>query len=610
MTMNILSPRSWLRFLWNSLKAAQTLVFGLLSIILIIAVLVSISEQQGPEIPDGGALILNPSGLLVEQKTALEFEALLQARGKPDETLVKDIIDALQLARDDDRIQSLVLHLDELQGDPLPKLQRIANAIADFKSSGKRVVAIGMAYNQSALLLAAQADEVFLNPEGFALPQGFSMYRTYYKTLLENFDVSINLFKVGKYKSAVEPFFRDSMSDEDREARLGIINNWWAAYTQNLEAARQLPDNSIDDAMQNIPGLLAESGGNLARISLAVGLVDKLVTNDESRAMLVELAGEDEESGDYRGIGFLDYLALARTPEAPKANKIAVITAVGTIVDGHAKAGTIGSLSLTELIRQAYDNEDVKAIVLRVDSGGGSKTASEIIRRELEYIQEDGIPVVASMGSVAASGGYWISATADEIWALPTTVTGSIGIFGVIPTFEKTLARYGISSDGVSTTPLAGGASLERGISPLAAEVIQSVIEAGYREFLAGVARGRDMTTEAVHEIAQGRVWSGEAALEIGLVDHLGDLEQAIAAAAALAEVDDYSVWYVEPEQSTLDMLLRELMAAQAPVLKSPLSIDPIARITSRLRQDLEFLSKLNDPQGAYVICGNCPMNP
>ncbi len=610
MTMNILSPRSWLRFLWNSLKAAQTLVFGLLSIILIIAVLVSISEQQGPEIPDGGALILNPSGLLVEQKTALEFEALLQARGKPDETLVKDIIDALQLARDDDRIQSLVLHLDELQGDPLPKLQRIANAIVDFKSSGKRVVAIGMAYNQSALLLAAQADEVFLNPEGFALPQGFSMYRTYYKTLLENFDVSINLFKVGKYKSAVEPFFRDSMSDEDREARLGIINNWWAAYTQNLEAARQLPDNSIDDAMQNIPGLLAESGGNLARISLAVGLVDKLVTNDESRAMLVELAGEDEESGDYRGIGFLDYLALARTPEAPKANKIAVITAVGTIVDGHAKAGTIGSLSLTELIRQAYDNEDVKAIVLRVDSGGGSKTASEIIRRELEYIQEDGIPVVASMGSVAASGGYWISATADEIWALPTTVTGSIGIFGVIPTFEKTLARYGISSDGVSTTPLAGGASLERGISPLAAEVIQSVIEAGYREFLAGVARGRDMTTEAVHEIAQGRVWSGEAALEIGLVDHLGDLEQAIAAAAALAEVDDYSVWYVEPEQSTLDMLLRELMAAQAPVLKSPLSIDPIARITSQLRQDMEFLSKLNDPQGAYVICGNCPMNP
>ena len=393
------------------------------------------------------------------------------------------------------------------------------------------------------------------------------------------------------------------------EARLGIINNWWAAYTHNLETARQLPDSSIDDAMQNIPGLLAESEGNLARISLAVGLVDKLVTNDESRAMLVELTGEDEESGDYRGIGFLDYLALARTPEEPKANKIAVITAVGTIVDGHAKAGTIGSLSLTELIRQAYDDEDVKAIVLRVDSGGGSKTASEIIRRELEYIQEDGIPVVASMGSVAASGGYWISATADEIWALPTTVTGSIGIFGVIPTFEKTLARYGINSDGVSTTPLAGGASLERGISPLAAEVIQSVIEAGYREFLAGVARGRDMTTEAVHEIAQGRVWSGEAALELGLVDQLGDLEQAIAAAATLADVDDYSVWYVEQEQSTQDMLLRELMA-RAPVLKSPLSIDPIARITRQLRQDLEFLSKLNDPQGAYVICGNCPMNP
>ncbi len=607
--MNILSPRSWLRFLWNSLKAAQTLVFGIFSLILIIAVVVAIGARQGPKIPDGGALVLNPSGLLVEQKTALEFKALLQGRKKPDETLIKDIIDALALARDDDRIQSLVLRLDELQGGLLPKLQRIANAIADFKTSGKRVVATGMSYNQSSLLLAAQADEVLLNPEGFALPQGFSMYRTYYKTLLENFDVSINLFKVGKYKSAVEPFFRDSMSDEDKEARMGILNNWWAAYTSGLETARGLPENSIDEAMQNIPGLLAESEGNLARISLATGLVDKLVTNDESRAMLVELTGEDEETGDYRGIGFMDYLALARTPEKVKANKIAVITAVGTIVDGHAEAGTIGSLSLTELIRQAYDDADVKAIVLRVDSGGGSKTASEIIRRELEYIQENGIPVVASMASVAASGGYWISATADEIWALPTTVTGSIGIFGVIPTFEKTLARYGISSDGVSTTPLAGGASLERGISPLAAEVIQSVIEAGYREFLAGVARGRNMTTEAVHEIAQGRVWSGEAALELGLVDHLGDLEQAIAAAAALAEVEDYSVWYVEPKQSTQDMLLRELMA-QLPVLKSPLGIDPLSRITRQIRQDLKFLGKLNDPQGAYVICGNCPMNP
>jgi protease IV len=609
MAMNILSPRSWLQFLWNSLKAAHTLVFGIFSVLLIIAVFVSISEPGAAKIPDGGALVLNPSGLLVEQKTALEFEALLQGQEKPNETLVKDIIDALALARDDDRIQSLVLRLDELQGGLLPKLQRIANAIADFKTSGKRVVATGMNYNQSSLLLAAQADEVFLNPEGFALPQGFSMHRTYYKTLLENFDVSINLFKVGKYKSAVEPFFRDSMSDEDREARLGIINNWWGAYTQDLEAARALPGSTIDEAMQDIPGLLAESEGNLARISLATGLVDKLVTNDESRAMLVELAGEDEETGDYRGIGFLDYLALASTPEKQKANKIAVITAVGTIVDGHAKAGTIGSRSLSELIRQAYDDEDVKAVVLRVDSGGGSKTASEIIRRELEYIQEDGIPVVASMGSVAASGGYWISATADEIWALPTTVTGSIGIFGVIPTFEKTLARYGINSDGVSTTPLAGGASLERGISPLAAEVIQSVIEAGYREFLAGVARGRDMTTEAVHEIAQGRVWSGEAALELGLVDKLGDLEEAIAAAAALAEVEDYSVWYVEPEQSTRDMLLRELMA-HAPVVKSPLSLDPISLVTRQIRQDLKFLSTLNDPQGAYVICGLCPMNP
>jgi protease-4 len=609
MASKLLSPRSWLRFIWNSLKAAQTLVFGVFSLILIIAVLVSMGEQRTPEVPDGGALVLNPSGLLVEQKTALDFNFILQGQEKPDETLVKDVVDALKLASEDDRIASLVLRLDDLQGGLLPKLERIATAITAFKSSGKHVVAVGMNYNQSSLLLAAQADEVIMNPQGIAVPQGFAMHRTYYKTLLDNFDVSVNLFKVGKYKSALEPFFRDSMSEEDREARLGILNNWWSSYTRNLETARNLPANTIDDAMQNVPSLLAESEGDLARVSLATGLVDRLATNDESRAYLVELAGKDEESGGYRGISFLDYLAVSRKPERQKANKIAVITAVGFILDGNAKAGTIGSSSLSKLIRKAHEDEAVKAVVLRVDSGGGSKTASEIIRRELEFVQESGIPVVASMGSVAASGGYWISATADEIWALPTTLTGSIGIFGVIPTFEKTLARYGIYSDGVATTPLAGGASLERGVSPLAAEVLQTVIEAGYREFLAGVARGRNMTTEAVHEIAQGRVWSGEAALELGLVDQLGDLEEAIAAAAALAEVEDYSVWYVEPELSPRDLLLRELMAA-APVMKSGLSFDPISRLSTQIRRDLDFLGKLNDPRGAYVICGTCPMNP
>lgn len=596
-------------FLWNSLKAAHTLVFGLISVLLILALIASMAEQQSAEVPEGGALVLNLGGALVEQKTAVDFSALLQGQELPEETLVKDVIDALHLAAEDDRIQSLVLRLDDFQGGLLPKLERVARAIADFKATGKRVVAVGMGYSQSGLFLAAQADEILLNPEGFAIPQGFSMYRTYYKTLLENFDVSVNLFKVGKYKSAVEPFFRDSMSEEDREARLGILDNWWAAYTRGVETARGLPENTIDDAMQNVPGLLAESEGNLARVSLATGLVDTLATNDEGRAYLRELAGEDPESGDYRGIGFQDYLAVARLPEPHKANKIAVITAVGTILDGQAKPGNIGSTSLSKLIRRAHEDEDVMAVVLRVDSGGGSKSASEIIRRELEFVQQDGIPVVASMGSVAASGGYWISATADEIWALPTTLTGSIGIFGLIPTFEKTLARYGISSDGVSTTPLAGGLSLERGISPLAADVLQTVIEAGYREFLEGVARGRGMTTEEVHEIAQGRVWSGTAALELGLVDHMGDLEMAIAAAARLAEVEDYSVWYVEPELSPRDILLRELMAA-VPVVQASYSPDPISRVTALIRKDLNFLSKLNDPRGAYVICGSCPMNP
>ena len=456
-----------------------------------------------------------------------------------------------------ERIGLLVLDLDGMGDGLLPKLERIAKAIADFKTDGKKVVAAGNNFSQSGLFLAVQADEVLLNPEGIALAEGFAMYRTYYKTLLDNFDVSVNLFKVGRYKSATEPYFRDSMSDEDREARLAILDSWWLAYTKAVEVARGLSEGSLNEMLHDMPDRLRQVEGDPARLSLESGLVDRLMTADEQRAYLEELAGVDEETHAYRRIGFEDYLSVARKPFEHEDRKIAVITAVGSIVGGHAKPGGIGSSSLTKLIRQAQRDEQVKAIVLRVDSGGGSKTASEIIRRELEYVQQQGISVVASMGSVAASGGYWISATADEIWALPTTVTGSIGIFGLIPTFEKTLARYGVHSDGVGTTPFVGGASLERGVSDYYGEIMQQVIDAGYRQFLETVANGRNMTTDAVHEIAQGRVWTGEKALELGLVDHLGDLDQAIKAAARLAGIDEYSVcWRVEDDPANRTVTL------------------------------------------------------
>ncbi len=598
--------RRFFRLLWRSIKAFNTLVFSLIFLFLIAGVLFLVFNQRGPSIPNGVALVLNPKGSLVEQQTFVGAASLLQGNDLPQEALVKDITDALALAKDDERIALVVLDLDDLGQGLLPKLERVAAAIVDFKTSGKQVIAVADNYSQSALFLAAQADEVLLNPEGMAIPEGFAMYNPFFKSFLDKYEVTVNLFKVGKYKSAADPFTRDSISPEDSEARGLILDAWWASYTTEIETARGMAAGSIDEMLQNATDQLQSVGGNLAELSLKKGLVDRLVTASERRNYLIELVGEDTDKKNYRGVSYTQYLYAARSPIVkPEANRVAVITAVGNILDGDAPTGEIGGRSLSKLIRKAASNERVAAIVVRIDSGGGSKTASEIIRSELSAAQASGIPVVASMGSFAASGGYWIAASADEIWASPTTITGSIGIFGLLPTFEKTLARYGIYSDGVTTTPIAGGASVMRGVTPVYGEVLQTVIEAGYQQFLTTVADGRGMTVESVHEIAQGRIWTGKKAQELGLVDELGDLEQAINAAAKLGSVDEHSVWHVEPERSAEEAILRTLMKSTASILPKT-TANPVSQMTHLIKEELGFLQRLNDPQHAYVICGEC----
>ena len=598
--------RRFFRLLWRSIKAFNTLVFSLIFLSLIAGVLFLVFNQRGPSIPNGAALVLNPKGSLVEQQTFVGAASLLQGNDLPQEALVKNITEALTLAKDDERIALVVLDLDDLGQGLLPKLERVAAAIVDFKTSGKQVIAVADNYSQSALFLAAQADEVLLNPEGMAIPEGFAMYNPFFKSFLDKYEVTVNLFKVGKYKSAADPFTRDSISPEDSEARGLILDAWWASYTAEIETARGMAAGSIDEMLQNATEQLQSVGGNLAELSLKKGLVDRLVTASERRNYLIGLVGEDTDKKNYRGVPYTQYLYAARSPIVkPEANRVAVITAVGNILDGDAPTGEIGGRSLSKLIRKAASNERVAAIVVRIDSGGGSKTASEIIRSELSAAQASGIPVVASMGSFAASGGYWIAASADEIWASPTTITGSIGIFGLLPTFEKTLARYGIYSDGVTTTPIAGGASVMRGVTPVYGEVLQTVIEAGYQQFLTTVADGRDMTVESVHEIAQGRIWTGKKAQELGLVDELGDLEQAINAAAQLGSVDEYSVWHVEPERSAEEAILRTLMKSTVSVLPRT-TANPVSQMTHLIKEELGFLQRLNDPQHAYVICGEC----
>jgi protease-4 len=599
--------KRFFKFLWQAMQAAQTVLFGGLALGLAIALIIGILSSDKPDIPDGGALVLNPGGFLVEQKSAIDPQLFLQTGEAPDETLVQDLVDALSIAKADPRIKLVILNFENFSGGLMPHLELVGNAISNFRESGKKVIAASFHYQQSDLFLAAHADEILLNPEFAALPEGFGAYRTYYKTLLANFDVTVNLFKVGKYKSAAEPYFRDSMSAEDKEARLEYLNSWWTSYTTTIEQARDLEAGAINQIANDLPAQLASSQGSLAQLALDRGLIDKLLSARETQEYLISLTGEDEETpGDYRGIEFSQYLQSERTPKPQEENKVAVITVAGSIIDGFADAGTIGSRSVSALIDKARQDEGVKAIVLRVDSGGGSKSASEVIRRELQHAQEAGIPVVASMGSVAASGGYWISATADRIFAHPNTITGSIGIFGLIPTFEKTLSRYGVFGDGVGTTNIAGAATLDRGIDPVYAEFIQLNIEAGYQQFIETVARGRDLSVEQVDAIAQGRVWTGSKALEIGLIDEIGGLQDAVSSAAELAELETYSVWHIEPDISNREKILRELTAEIATAVPAR-EVDLVSQLLMSIRKDLNFYGALNDPMHSYVICESCP---
>ena len=592
---------------WKLLKALQTLLFGLIALGLFLALIAAPFSDNASQMPEDGALVLNPSGVLVEEKTAVDPLNFLADDGGPSEVLLQDLVVALEQARDDPRITTLVLNLDNFGGGLMPHLEIVADGIRDFRASGKKVIAASNGYSQSSLLLAAEADEILMNPEYAVLPEGFSAYRTYFSSLLQRLNVTVNLFKVGQYKSAAEPYFQDRMSDEDKQARLAYLNAWWDTYTDRFETARGLPAESLNDTIDNIQAVLESASGNLGQVALNSGWVDQLMSDRERAEYLVGLIGADEEDEQrYRGIGFEDYLALNPTEAEAAEHKIAVITAVGSIVDGYADAGSIGSLTLLERIQQARDDDAVKAIVLRVDSGGGSKSASEIIRQELAHAQAAGIPVVASMGSVAASGGYWISATADRIFAHQNTITGSIGIFALIPTFEKVLNEYGVFGDGVATTPLAGAASIDRGIQPIYAGLIQQVIQSGYDQFLAVVAEGRNMTPEAVNEIAQGRVWTGTKALELGLVDEIGGLDEAIQAAAELADITDYAIWRVEPEASRRQQIL-EALTAEIRTLAPAVKRDPITQHWRAMQSEVRTLTRFNDPQKAYVICETCP---
>ncbi len=595
--------------IWRAIDATRKIAVNLLFLAIVIALLVVVFSNDDPEIADTTALVIAPKGQLVEQLTAKSIEQMLdEARGTAvPETLLKDVIDAIKAAKDDDRIEVLVLDLSSFGGARLTKLQDLGEVITDFKTSGKKVIATADMYGQDAYYLAAHADEILTHTMGAVILEGFGRYRMYYKEGIDKLGLDVHIFKVGTYKSAVEPYLLDGMSDYAKEANSEWLGDLWRIYLDDVAAARGIPAERLDDYAQNFPVFMAEADGDTTKAALDFGLTDLALTRVETREHLIELVGEDDESHSYNQIAFTDYLKAVeddRFGREAKGDRVGVIVARGMILDGNQPAGKIGGESTAALIRQARYDDDVKAIVLRVDSGGGSAFASEVIRRECEKARADGKPVIASMGSVAASGGFWISTSTDQIWAHPTTITGSIGIFGMIPTYQRPLAEHlGIHVDGITTAPLAG-VRLDRELPPEVGDVIQGIIEKGYRDFLSRVAESRGMTTEEVDKVAQGRVWSGADAYELGLVDHLGDLDDAVAAAAELAELgDDYAVTFIEKEEEFKDKMIREMLAQAADATGTDVSaVSPLEEMLRQIERAAADFEALNDPNHAYAL--------
>lgn len=613
------SSNPLLRFLSALLKiyrVFRSVILNVLFLLLVLLIIASMARQPPLIIPQDAALVLNPSGIIVEQSSytnpldRLANEAA-GATGSG-EVLLQDLLNVIAYAAEDTRISALVLDTDNLIGGGFSHLQDIAQALRDFRATGKPVYAVGDNYTQAQYYLAAQADEIMLNNFGAVGLEGFSAWQNYFGTALTKLGVNVHIFRVGEYKSAVEPFERNDMSPEARANYTQFLTDLWQLYVNDVSTQRELPTGLLQDLINNQDVYLAQYAGDAAQLALQNQLVDRVESRAATHAYLMETLGEVNDS--FPSVNFEPYLDQQyRQREPSLASEIGLIVASGTIVDGSAARGGIGGDSLAYLISEAINDDDIKALVLRIDSGGGSAFASEIIRAELAAFRATGRPVVVSMGSVAASGGYWIATPADQIWASASTITGSIGIFGLYPTFETSFEKLGIGTDGVGTTELAGYATLGRNLSPLAERSLQLTVEHGYSRFLELVADSREMTVEAVDAVAQGQIWSGQMAFEHGLVDQLGSLDAAIAATAELAGLGtDYRVRVIEAPLSPAEQLLMQftsnaLTGPLLPTLVGSLpTVSVLDKLLSGINAELEGLFSLNDPNALYLQCMEC----
>ncbi|MFN3790323.1 signal peptide peptidase SppA [Massilia sp.] len=598
--------------LWHAVDVSRRTFMNLLFLLLVILV-VSIMTSGGVKpIGEKTALVLELKGDLVEQYQSSFQDTVLDSVGGDSKRSVRlrDLLRVLDAAAKDKNIGSVVLLLDQLDGGGLAQLREIGAAIDRVKASGKKVVAWGGTYDQKRYLIASHADEVYVHPMGMVLIEGFGKSRNYYRDALDKLGVTVNLIKVGTYKSFAEPYIANGPSEAAQEADRFLYNALWQDYTAQVEKNRKLPAGSVAKWIETLPQQMEAAGGSAAKVALGAKLVDGLKTRDEIRAMLAKRGAWDESIKSFRQVGYQDY--LARHEQRPFGDAVGVIVASGNITEGTSGPGVVGGVTTANLIRQAREDEQVKAVVLRVDSPGGSAYGSELIRRELELTRAAGKPVVVSMGSVAASGGYWISMAADEVIADPATITGSIGVFTILPTAEKVSDKLGIHTAGVTTTWLADAYNPLRPLDPRFGSLVQSSINHVYSEFTTKAAQARKTTPAKIDEVGQGRVWTGAQAKERGLVDSLGGYRDALASAAKRAKLgENYRVDYIERPVSRIERFLNMMGASTAQavniqvrlgLLEEALPSGPMAQVA----QDMAWLKDVADGRKPFAAVTHC----
>jgi protease-4 len=599
-----------LRWTWKFLTTGLTILSGLMVLTSIALVMVLIFYRPNTEIPSGAALVLAPQGDIVEKKSPLDpvsrMISSLSGAAMQQELLLQDVIDGIRAAADDTRIRLLVIAPDRMEKASLNQLRDIGRAINEFKKSGKVVIAVADNFNQGQYYLASWSDEIYLNPMGAVNLQGFGLFRLYMANLLEKLSINFHVFKVGTFKSALEPFIRNDMSPEARKANSIWLTNMWDRYCDDIAQHRGIPPRAINNAVNKLADNMKLAGGDSGRMALNNGLVDGLKTRYELRKYLKTLVGSNQNGTSFKQVSFNDYLTtIPKSYSRPveHRDRVGILVARGNIVYGEAKVGQIGSDPLSRRIRKARKDKHIKALVLRVDSGGGSAFASELIRQELLRTRKAGKPVIISMGSMAASGAYWLAADADMIFAAPTTLTGSIGIFGALPTFENTLAKIGVHSDGTGTTTLAGAGDPTRSLPEEFSRALQIGVDRGYRRFINIVAQGRNMKPDQVEELAEGRVWDGATAVQLGLVDKLGSLEDAVTAAADMVGLPEKQAAYIEGGESPAELLLKSLGMAESLLQTHRSPVQVLAEsLLQRHAPAFNFLAD-GDPQNIYSHC-------